>query len=232
MCRPRPDTPTLRRSPQRGTLPQTTPRPPVPTGTGQASSTSPPPSPALGQQVVDFARQQVGQQVGDGECFALADQALRNAGAGSAADFGPVRAQTDYHWSSQSVSAADARPGDIIQFRNFTVVSRTTAPDGSFDETTESRGAPNHTAVVVSNDGNGNLTILEQNVEMGGTTGQATRTVRQNTIPTGTSTRPNGTSTVTTRVTGQMVVYRPGPRPTAPSTSGGGHPRTGSRGHR
>ena len=42
----------------------------------------------LGDQVVAFARGKIGQCVGNGECFDLADQALRSAGAKSAADFG------------------------------------------------------------------------------------------------------------------------------------------------
>jgi hypothetical protein len=195
----------------RGTLSQTDPRSPGPTGVGDAVPLDGSPPASLGQQVLDFARQRIGQQVGDGECFALADQALRHAGAGSAADFGPVGADTDYIWSSQTASAANAQAGDIIQFRNFTVETRTDNADGSWQTTSESR--PHHTAVVVSNDGAGNLTILEQNVQIGGTSGQARRTVRQNQIPVSSGTRSRGTSTITIQVSGTMVVYRPVPRP-------------------
>src|SRR5262245_59375518 len=123
MCRPNTETRPLAPQTQRGTLTQTRPQTPGPTGTNPATPVQAPPQASLGQQVLDFARQQVGQQVGDGECFALADTALRHAGAGSAADFGPVGRQTDYHWSSQQVTAANAQPGDIIQFRNFSVVT-------------------------------------------------------------------------------------------------------------
>ena len=47
---------------------------------------------SLNDQVKNGAYNKMGQQVGDGECFALADQALKSAGAKSAADFGAVTA--------------------------------------------------------------------------------------------------------------------------------------------
>ena len=37
-----------------------------------------------------FATQRMGTRHGDGECFTLADDALKKAGAKSAADFGKV----------------------------------------------------------------------------------------------------------------------------------------------
>ena len=209
---------TLPQALDRGTLNQTNARAPVPLGVGQAQAggagaqrVAGAPPPSLGQQVLDFARQQIGQQVGDGECFALADQGLRNAGAGTAQDFGPVGADSDYRWSSQTVNPTNAQPGDIIQFRNFTIDTRTDRSDASWETRNEAR--PHHTAVVVSNDGAGNLTILEQNVQIGGSSGQRQRTVRQNQIPTASGTRREGTSTITVQVRGTMVVYRPVPRP-------------------
>ena len=210
----------LSQASQRGTLAQSQTTRPGPTGTtqsatrqsttGGATTTQPL---TYGRQIVDFARRQVGQRVGDGECFALADQALRSAGAGSAADFGPVGTDTDYRWSSQRVEASQAQPGDIIQFRNFTVETRTDRPDKSWQSNSESR--PHHTAVVVANDGAGHLTVLEQNVQIGGTTGQAQRTVRQNQIPVASSTTNNAGATTTVRVGGTMIVYRPIARPVA-----------------
>ena len=218
---------TLPQALNRGTLNQTNTRAPVPIGVGQGQASGASgqplagaPPPALGQQVVDFARQQIGQQVGDGECFALADQGLRHAGAGNAEDFGPVGNDTDYRWSSQTVNPADAQPGDIIQFRNFTINTRTDRPDGSWQTSRE--GRPHHTAVVVSNDGAGNLTLLEQNVQIGGSTGQRQKTVRQNQIPTSSGTRRDGTSTITVQLSGTMVIYRPVARPARPPAAGGG----------
>ena len=240
MCRPRTETRHLPRPLHRGTLSHSRLSPPGPVGiaqpqSGQSGATSAAPPPAFGQRVLDFARQHVSQRVGDGECFALADEALRNASAGSASDFGRVGAHTDYHWSSRRVSAADAQPGDIVQFRRYviTTVTRTVNADGSSREftETETRGAPNHTAVVVSNDGHGNLTILEQNVDIGGTTGQAQKTVRQNRIATSAGSHQSGTTTVTVRISGRLVVYRPTARPSTPhptaATHHRGHPRHG-----
>ena len=73
---------------------------------------------ALGDQVLSFARAKIGRRVGRGECFDLVDQALRNARAKSAADFGTVTPYADYMWGSR-VSLSDVRPGDIIQFRDY-----------------------------------------------------------------------------------------------------------------
>ena len=213
---------------QRGTLAQTRTTQTGPVGTNQSTTgqttggaTTTAPTVAYGRQIVEFARRQMGQQVGDGECFALADQALRGAGAASAADFGVITADADYRWSSQRVQATDAQPGDIIQFRNFTVETRTDHADHSWQSNSESR--PHHTAVVVSNDGAGHLTVLEQNVQIGGTSGQAQRSVRQNQIPIASSTTKNGDTTVTVRVGGTMIVYRPVARPASTTPTGTTH---------
>src|SRR5262245_54829855 len=77
-------------------------------------------TPSLGEQVVSFARRRRGHQVGDGQCFALADQALRGANARSAADYGTVTRDADYQWGT-SVSRTDLQPGDVIQFRDYTL---------------------------------------------------------------------------------------------------------------
>jgi cell wall-associated NlpC family hydrolase len=149
----------------------------------------------------------MGQKVGDGECYALADEALRSAGAASAPDFGRITPTADYKWSSQQVSPTDAKPGDIIQFRNSHITVKTEHADGSWEENTQDR--PHHTAVVVSNGSSGNLTVLEQNVTIGGTAGQAQKSVRQNQISATAGTRKVGTDTVTVTITGTLVVYRP-----------------------
>ena len=138
--------------------------PPGPIGVGAKSSTAPaaPNDANLGAHIVAFAASKSGQRVGDGQCFALADQALRSLGARSAADFGTVTADADYKWGSP-VALADVQPGDIVQFRNFKSTRRDDAEDAGFKEFTNSRGRPNHTAIVVTVDGNGLLTVIEQN---------------------------------------------------------------------
>jgi hypothetical protein len=77
--------------------------------------------------------------------------------------------------------------------------------------------------VVVSNDGAGHLTVLEQNVQIGGTPGQVQRSVRQNQIPVASSTTKNGDTTVTVRVGGTIVVYRPVARPASTQPVGTTH---------
>ena len=102
------------------------------------------PGASIAESVVSFASRSLGQRVGDGECFALADRALRNAGAKSAAAFGPVVPDGDYVWGSE-VSLANLRPGDIIQFRDYTcriVTVTETASEERTEERVEER--PHH----------------------------------------------------------------------------------------
>jgi CHAP domain len=141
--------------------------PPGPIGVGAKSSTAPaaPSDANLGAHIVAFAASKSGQRVGDGQCFALVDQALRSLGARSAADFGTVTANADYKWGTP-VALADVQPGDIVQFRNFKSTRRNDAEDGSGNDFTDGR-SPHHTAIVVSVDGNGLLTVIEQNAPKG-----------------------------------------------------------------
>ena len=164
-------------------------------GSGTAGSAS------LGDQVVSFARDRIGRSTGSGECFDLVDQALRNAGAKSAADFGTVTANADYVWGSP-VSSSDARPGDIIQFRNYRY-DRTIKTDSGTD--TDFQERPHHTAIVERIDGDGAITVLEQNVPQG-SAGQRTQLFFSNI-----STNAGGRRT-TVRVQGRARFYRPQPR--------------------
>lgn len=192
----------------RGTLSQNSPAAPGTTGLAQAV---PPPSQAvLGQRVLNFARNRIGHKVGDGECFALADQALRAAGAATAENFGQVRPNTNYVWSSQTVTAGAARPGDIVQLRNFSIRQDVARPDGSSSWQTESR--PHHTGIVVSSRTEGGivfLTILEQNVDIGGTPQQPKKSVRQNEIPTSSGRFHRGQNSIAYKVSGHLWIYRP-----------------------
>jgi len=186
-------------------------------------------TPSLGQQVQTYAVNRVGQQVGSGECFDLADRALRAAGARSAADYGEVTADADYRWGD-SVQLADLQPGDVLQFRDYevtitvVVTSRKTFRDGSTEdseeESTETYSRPHHTAIVSSRLGGGRLRVLEQNAPpRGGTTPQ--RVVRSNEIHTAGSTSTQSTvrqesdgvvrqeTTTTITVTGTIWAYRP-----------------------
>lgn len=187
--------------------------------------------PSLGQQVHSWARNRLGQQVGDGECFALADSALRAAGARTAEDYGRVTPDADYRWGD-AIALAQVQAGDVLQFRNssFTVrvvVTRVrTLRDGSTEESEEENyqtyERPHHTAIVSGRLGGGRLQVLEQNAPSPG--GEAERVVRQNEIHTASSTttesrayqkggatvRETGTTTIT--VSGTIRAYRPRPR--------------------
>ena len=155
----------------------------------------------LGEQVVNFARGKIGQRVGQGECFDLANQALRSAGAKSAADFGSVAKDADYVWGSP-VSQSDARPGDVIQFRDYRydrTVETATREDTDFQE------RPHHTAIVERVEGNGAITVLEQNAP-DGSPGQ-----RSQLFFSDVSTTSGGKKT-TIKVQGTFQFYRPQPR--------------------
>jgi len=126
------------------------------------------------QQVVVWARAQLGKQIGKGECWDLADGALKQAGAKSSADLGPMGDDADYVWGDEVSDLKDVQSGDILQFRDFAVTTTTETEtryaDGSTDtytsESTFTR--PHHTAVVSEVKGGGLLKILEQNVAPAG----------------------------------------------------------------
>ena len=162
---------------------------------------------------------------GDGECFALADQALKAAGAKSAADFGAVTADADYKWGTAVSTLNDALPGDIIQFRNFkivtttTTVTTTTHADGSVDTQTstdmQTLGRPHHTAIIWSQSGSGVANVLEQNVDPGGKVVQNDQlnfsdstSSTSNVSQSGSDTTKTDT-TVTIKVTGTKWIFRP-----------------------
>ena len=180
--------------------------PPGTIGVGAKKSTPPaaPKDANLGAQIVTFAVSKAGQRVGDGQCFALADQALKALGARSAADFGTVTADADYKWGTQ-VSLADVRPGDIVQFRKFESTRRDDAEDGGFKEFTNERGAPQHTAIVVSVDGHGLLTVIEQNAPPGSG-------VHKTQLGFANTSFQQGTATVTISTKGTVWFYRPQPK--------------------
>jgi len=169
---------------------------------------------SLGAQVVAYARGQAGRQVGDGECYDLADQALISSGARSAPSFDEVTPGADYMWGTQ-VALQSARPGDILQFRDYNVRTLVTTRQflpGGGSYMTQSwmlDQREHHTAIVESNDGS-SLVVLEQNVPPLGKVVQRTR------IPIASVTYdgdgiglPRGLAITTVWVDGTIKVYRP-----------------------
>ncbi len=120
-------------------------------------------------KVVAFCEKNLNEKVGDGECAALAAQALRAAGARGRNGDNPRK--DDYVWGkeifvleydSQGLKATGKyegiQPGDIIQYRDAVFKGR----KGS--KGTYSSSAPHHTAIVYKVGAKGHeLKILEQN---------------------------------------------------------------------
>ncbi|MBX3170382.1 MAG: CHAP domain-containing protein [Candidatus Eremiobacteraeota bacterium] len=166
-------------------------------------------APKDGQAVLDFAKSKQGQKVGSGECFDLADQALKKNGFKTASDYGPVTKDGDYQWGKE-VPLGESKPGDVLQFRDYENETTTrTENDKGWQEKTETSSRPHHTAVVVANDGKGNITVLEQNAPKGS---KVTQRVLHMGNGTNTSEK-NGTTTTETQTTnGTVTAYRPEPK--------------------
>lgn len=128
---------------------------------------------SLGQKIDAFASGHLGQQVGNGGCYDLADKALAEAGAKSAPNFGIITRDANYVWGKE-IKLQDAQSGDILQFRTHKIKIKTVKKNKKFypkegwqeeektSERTFKRG--HHTAIVAQNEGNGVLSIFEQHV--------------------------------------------------------------------
>jgi hypothetical protein len=81
-------------------------------------------APTLNQKVLIWTRGRMGQQVGRGECWDLADQALSKSGANSSTTTG---ADDDYVWGDE-IGIGDVIPGDILQFRDYEVTTTVPSP--------------------------------------------------------------------------------------------------------
>lgn len=188
---------------------------PVDDGT-LARISSPPPAPiglkggnakggtaSLGEQVASYVRQRRGQVVGDGECFTAADNALRNANARSAADYGTVTPDADYQWGTP-VNQSDLRTGDIVQFRNYRYDREieTGHTDGSSETQTDFQERPHHTAIVERVGAGGAVTVLEQNAPVGAP-------VTRNELFFSDRNETSGEVRTTIRVRGRFWFYRP-----------------------
>jgi hypothetical protein len=93
-----------------------------------------------------------GMQVGNGECWTLAFEALNYAHAKR-----PGQDGLSTNQFGKKVALSSIKPGDILQFEN--VNFKHTSPNGSWSTSS----FPHHTAIVLSVNGK-QITVLHQNV--------------------------------------------------------------------
>ncbi|CTQ58620.1 MAG: hypothetical protein RIE06_10535 [Roseibium album] len=146
------------------------------------------------QRLIAFATERLGRQEGNGQCWTLVNNAFENL------DF--HKPSAIYNWGREVEQLANARPGDVFQFSRFEVTVRV-ENDGGYEERTESRGAPRHTAILESIDENGIATFLECNV-------YENFNVQRNRFYVRTADLESGEGERTTvRVSGRFTIYRP-----------------------
>src|SRR5437867_4231472 len=110
-----------------------------------------------GSKIVDFARKNVGKQVGDGECATLVAEAFKEAGAKPHGSYKDSPNEGDYVWgelvygleitrslrTESTPIGTFVKPGDVIQYRDAKFAGK--SPSGTYKSE-----APHHTAVVTS----------------------------------------------------------------------------------
>jgi hypothetical protein len=119
--------------------------------------------PPVNQRILDYAKKHSGQQVGNGECWTLANEALKAAAA---------RRPATMVWGRKLSAGEEPLPGDVIQFTSVTFHSK---------KGTSHYGSPNHTAIIEQVQSPGVFLLLQQN--MGGQ-----KTVSEGTIDLATKT--------------------------------------------
>ncbi len=154
--------------------------------------------PSLRDRLVNYARSHVGQVVGSGQCSSFVDEALKACGARQLDSFGAYGEDDDYVWGQQT-SLYSTAAGDVAQFRNYRMVRRETF-NSRWSEHWDER--PHHTALVLSNDGNGRMTIAEQNAPEGSP-------VQIHQLHFTSSEFSEGSSNVRVTVSGTIWVYQP-----------------------
>lgn len=120
---------------------------------------------------VIFCQRQIGRYR-DGECWTLMEDAVVGAGGKSSRVLTPhFSATASYVWGT-AVAVSALQAGDVLQFSRYSW-TRTTLTDvtnadgsGSTDESfaTETRGDPQHSAMVVRVVSSGIVEVIEQNV--------------------------------------------------------------------
>jgi len=183
------------------------------------------------QKVVIFAQSRLGREVGKGECWDLAEKALKEAGAETSTDLsstGSVGPDDDYVWGDK-IDIKDVEPGDIIQFRDYVVTTETQLDIEFSNKLTESISTSSdaerghHTALANGKlRGDGTLPTFEQHVKPLGEKVQHKVLFTRDVAPLTTTTherRKNPkthkmemakvTKTVTIKTKGEFWVYHP-----------------------
>lgn len=152
--------------------------------------------PALNRKVVEFTRGQAGEKVGNGQCTALASEALRRAGAKRFPFHGTGG---DYVWGRPVDSFREALPGDIVQFRDAVFRGRT--PLSGHRWMSWRQEYAHHTAVVSEVRDRGKVVVLlHQNVGPPGASAAEKQVVTETTL-----------RTDSLQKGGRIWIYRPVP---------------------
>src|SRR5262245_61323852 len=106
----------------------------------------------LNQKVLEYARGQVEKQVGRGECWDLAEEAVTKSGGESSTTLTGVKGQkafeqADYKWGDE-VKLDDAQPGDVLQFKGHEFTEKTITGNKL---STDKYKRGHHTAIVEKN---------------------------------------------------------------------------------
>jgi len=185
-----------------GTLGLNESPPPGPIGLDAKNGSAKGATASISDRILSYARRKRGDHVGDGQCYAFADGALTHAGARSARDYGDITPNADYVWGT-AVTLAELQPGDVIQFRDYSYERQIVTERSDETVTRDEAGdRPHHTAVVQSVDGDGAVTVWEQNAPDGSPVTRA-----QLFFTSGTFTHGNERTTI--RVHGTFWFYRP-----------------------
>lgn len=123
----------------------------------------------LNQTIVAWVKSKVGQNVmgqnsNASECWDLAEEALRYAGAKTSNDVMGKNLKAPYKWGTAINSFGQLQAGDIIQFKMY----KYTESNGAYQERGDSSW-PHHTAIVgaVVGGDNNEVEVYEQNVPQG-----------------------------------------------------------------
>lgn len=138
------------------------------------------PAETLNEKMAAFAKAKLGEQVGDGECTTLVNEALRESGGRM---LQRPEADGEYRWGEAIKSVKDAKPGDIIQLEkvSFSGRRRIIGQNGAPVLVISKVSYPHHSGIVTAVGSKGKtLTILHQNGP--GPDGHSLKTVQETTL--------------------------------------------------